>query len=844
MFALLSNLFRRYADRHVRLEGCYADPPLILRLERNRLEVRGQVPVVSPGRLYLELGGVRRSTDPDPGTGDFSLAIPFSPGSLRLWLEDASAPLGVGWEAEVAGFSKARVRFAALLLLPGFLMRLVRLAPAALRWVRSRDPAARAAVREVLGLAPLTPAMPLEEGMLPAPGEAPSPAGGSGRAARAPLLIILPVHDAFDQLREALARLERHTPEPWHLILIEDRSRDPQLRPWLREWVERVNSAGGTGRVELLENAGNLGFIRTANRGFCRALEILKDVPDEAGAAIVLLNSDAFVPPNWAARLLEPIAADGQVASVTPMSNDGELLSVPFPSCPQRLEPGMADAIDRVAAGLAVPPGGGPAMPTGVGFCMAISLAWLRRAGLFDTAFGAGYGEEVDWCRRAGALGGLHVAQPALFVEHVGAGSFGAAEKRRLLAANGAMLSRRYPDFDREVRAFVEDDPLLTPRLILGLVWAAQQARARDQGPVPVYLAHSLGGGAEMDLARRLRGHVDDAGAAVVLRVGAGRGRWQIELHGPGGVVMGSTSDAGFLKRLLGLLPARRLIYSCAVGDSDPAGIPDLLLALGDARAGGWEVLFHDYLPLSPSYTLLGDDGLFHGLPMPGEHHDRAHEARRPDGSVVDLGTWRRAWGRLVAAADRLVVFSSGSRDLVAAAWPHVSGRIVECPHPPLHDVPRLESVPGDVPVIGVPGNIAPHKGAPVLAELSRLLARSGQARLVLLGKLDPAFRLVRPAVVHGGYAPEDIPALVDKYRISAWLIPSLWPETFSFVTHEALATGLPVFAFDLGAQGDLVRASGQGEVIPLRNGWPDMEFLLDRILGLLHGAQGVAGKE
>jgi glycosyltransferase involved in cell wall biosynthesis len=37
--------------------------------------------------------------------------------------------------------------------------------------------------------------------------------------------------------------------------------------------------------------------------------------------------------------------------------------------------------------------------------------------------------------------------------------------------------------------------------------------------------------------------------------------------------------------------------------------------------------------------------------------------------------------------------------------------------------------------------------------------------------------------------------------------MPSVWPETYSFATREALATGLPVFAFDIGAQGEAVRA-------------------------------------
>jgi len=817
-------------------------PPLELKLRRNQLELHGKLEAMQ--RVRVELGGLHRIAEVDPTDGSFAVTIPFAPGPVRVLIE---GPATARQLVEVAGFSPARLVLARLWLLPGFALRLLRLAPVAWRWARHRDLAARIAVRDGLDLAPLALAQPLWEGIFSDPPE-------PEHSESAPLVLVMPVYNAFEMLREALARLERNTPAPWHLILIEDCSTDPQVRLWLRHWAARVNAAGQggvAGQVELLENAENLGFIGAVNRGFQRALAWLEKQPNRAGAALVLLNSDAFVPENWTARLLAPIRADESVASVTPMSNDGEFLCVPFLSQPLNLHPGQAEQIDRLAAGLAPAPEGWPDMPTGVGFCMAISPNWLRRVGMFDPAFGAGYGEEVDWCQRARAMGARHVAQPQLFVEHRGGASFGTREKQRLLALNGARLSRRYPDFDTQVQAFIDDDPLLSPRLVLGLAWAASQARARMAGPVPVYLAHALGGGAEIDLERRIRADIGRVGAAVVLRVGAGLTRWQIELHGAEGkqdrmptVTMGATSNAVFLKHLLELLPERRLIYSCGVGDRDPAGLPDLMLELGAAQAGGWEMLFHDYLPLSPSYTLLGDDGRFHGLPMPGTHPDRAHQARRGDGNIVDLATWRAKWGRLAAAADQLEVFSQSSRALVAATWPELTAKIRLAPHELIHKVDPV-SVSGQIssrtrqPVIGVLGNINAHKGARELVALSRLLARNRLARLVVLGQLDPAFRLAHPALVHGRYAPADLADLVARYQVSAWLIPSIWPETFSFTTHESVATGLPVYAFDLGAQGDLVRQAAQarsdrqGGVIPITKGNPDLLYLLDQIRGL-----------
>lgn len=78
-----------------------------------------------------------------------------------------------------------------------------------------------------------------------------------------------------------------------------------------------------------------------------------------------------------------------------------------------------------------------------------------------------------------------------------------------------------------------------------------------------------------------------------------------------------------------------------------------------------------------------------------------------------------------------------------------------------------------------------------------------------MLGEIDPAYRLPLPARKHGAYSVGDLPRLAARYGITCWLIPSLWPETFSFTTHEALATGLPVMVFDLGGQAEAVRAAG-----------------------------------
>ena len=65
-----------------------------------------------------------------------------------------------------------------------------------------------------------------------------------------------------------------------------------------------------------------------------------------------------------------------------------------------------------------------PDLPTGVGFCLYLRRAMLDAVGLFDPAFGLGYGEENDLCLRAARAGWRNLLADNAFVVHTGGRSF------------------------------------------------------------------------------------------------------------------------------------------------------------------------------------------------------------------------------------------------------------------------------------------------------------------------------------------------------------------------------------------------------------------------------------
>ncbi|WP_397544088.1 glycosyltransferase [Roseovarius salis] len=783
-----------------------------LRLREGRLHVRGWC-IGDRVELRLDEAHVTRTpsiersdvaaaTGADLMTG-FEASLPFTHGKLEITVHRGDDVAMLEIEMPRPG----AIAWARRRLFGRFLFDLVRGAGFIIGGYKAGEIEFRRRIKSVLRLEARERTKEIDPAVLvPAPDTpAQPPACGT-------VTVVLPVFNAFELLCENLDRLIAHTDLPWRLILIEDSSTDTRVRPWLRDWAGRAQAEMLAG-VELIENEANLGFIGSVNRGLARAREL--------GGPVVLLNSDALVPRGWASRLMAPLVADDTVATVTPMSNDAEIFGAPVICTPVPLAEGQLERMDRRAASLSARAAPVTA-PTGVGFCMAMSPAYLDRVPQFDTAFGRGYGEEVDWCRKTAALGGRHLAATNLFVEHRGGESFGSDSKRDLVIENNRIISGRYPDYDGLVQQFIMNDPLVTERLALAVAYLDSLP---DASEVPVFIAHAMGGGAENYLQDRIARMAPRA--ALILRFG-GSHRCRIEAVTPAGVTQAATDDLDVVKTLVADLDRRRVVYSCAVGDPDAAALPGFMAAI--ARERPLDILFHDYLPISPSYTLLGSDMVFRGVPDPATD-DPAHMLRRPDGTRLSLQEWQTTWHGLLEEADRLIVFSDDSKRQVAAAYPDLAGQIVVEPHQPTPGVATVTPPRGDRKVIGVLGNIGPQKGIGVLRALSHRIADEPDLSMVVVGRVDPRTPLHQGATVHGPYTPSDIPALVERYGITCWLIPSIWPETFSFTTRECLATGLPVITFDLGAQGDAASRAENGIVVPLPREGAETDAVMNEIM-------------
>lgn len=258
------------------------------------------------------------------------------------------------------------------------------------------------------------------------------------------LTVVVPVFNALEQTRRCLEALGQ-TLEPAapdvRVLIVDDASTDSGIADLL------VRCAEQNPHWRIQKQPQNRGFVVTANQGMRMA----------GDHDVILLNSDTVPAGDWLRRIRQCAASNPAIASITPFTNNGEIVSLPdfCQAAPMPVEP------ERWAqACQAVQPPVYPEIPTAVGFCMYLRRTCLDQIGDFEErVFGRGYGEENDWCLRATASGWQHVLCDDAFVAHEGNASFGPLG---LKPDEYSMqrLEQRHPHYPALIQDFIRRDPL------------------------------------------------------------------------------------------------------------------------------------------------------------------------------------------------------------------------------------------------------------------------------------------------------------------------------------------------------------------------------------------------
>lgn len=290
---------------------------------------------------------------------------------------------------------------------------------------------------------------------------------GKTRSHQEPVDVLVPVYDGYEETLECLNSVirSRNMNRTAHrLVVLDDATPNAPLR-------EALLAMAAAGDIEHVINPVNLGFIRNVNRGM--ALSPERDV--------VWLNADTRVHGDWLDRLRMVAYSDKDIASVTPFTNNGELMSFPESrishTMPSARQQSHLDNLARQTQSPAVE------IETGCGFCLYIKRRAIVEVGYLDEVhLMRGYGEETDWCLRARSHGWRHMGAPAVFVAHQGGASFG-DEKAIRVAYNNNILKARYPDASARYSTFCLNDPIKPARQALQRMRLAELREKIDASP-------------------------------------------------------------------------------------------------------------------------------------------------------------------------------------------------------------------------------------------------------------------------------------------------------------------------------------------------------------------------
>lgn len=270
-----------------------------------------------------------------------------------------------------------------------------------------------------------------------APGAAPTYAWSTSTAAparrnaegRVPVDVGVCVYNSPEEVRRCIDSVLRTRGREDRLIIVDDGSRDDTAQ-LLRDVVS-VHE-----RVLLIRHALNKGYTRSAN-------DVLRA---SNKPYVILLNSDTELSAGAIDRLVACGEGSKHLGIVGPLSNAAGWQTVPvlhaaaggFEVNP--LPEGLGlDGMARACASESV----GPALvPLVNGFCFAVKRAVIEAIGYLDEeAFPIGYGEEDDFCLRAGDHGFLCAIATDAYVYHSKSATF-TSERRKVLAKQGGVALR------------------------------------------------------------------------------------------------------------------------------------------------------------------------------------------------------------------------------------------------------------------------------------------------------------------------------------------------------------------------------------------------------------------
>ena len=599
-----------------------------------------------------------------------------------------------------------------------------------------------------------------------------------------PVDIIVPIYAGYRQTQRCLdSVLASAAGCRYELTCVLDNPEDGELRDFVLRLAEE------NPQVTVIENETSKGFAESVNS----VMRLHRD------RDVLILHSDCEVHGDWLGRLQRAAYEGAGAGLVNPLTDQGEFLT--YPSAGIRLP---ADApfelLDKFArqANRHVT----VQTPAAMGFCLYVRRGCLDDLGFFhnDQPSG-GYYAEKYFSVNAAALGWRSILAADVFVKHHGYVSF---LERDINAVDKAREAFELwcPFYQDSVTDFLVDDPALPAKRELDL--ARMEVAGQDRF---CFIAHSGGGGTERHLQELSEALANDSLAALVLYSLPGRRVYLStpELEGIENLSYNLDTEWDQLVRDLKRLRVKHVhIHSNVEVERDLFSLPSQLGA-------AYDITVHDYAWFCPRVNLVNHSGVYCGEP-PVSVCETC--------SGTDVKRLVEISQQQLQGARRVFCPSDDARQRMER---HFDLRNISVrPHPEWFGGAEQELDPGvpyDTVTVATIGRISTHKGLRVLRQCAAHAMEWGLPLqfAVIGGTADDAqFDRLTNVAITGAYREQEVDGLLKQHGARVALLPSVWPETYSYTLSVALRNGLFPVAFDLGAIAERIRLSRTGTLLPL----------------------------
>lgn len=241
--------------------------------------------------------------------------------------------------------------------------------------------------------------------------------------------VVVVTYNNLDLTRACLASLDQYSHYENLEVLVVDNASSDHSREFLINWAENGN------RRRLILNDDNKGFAAANNQGLAIA----------SGDYLVLLNNDTHVTPGWIRTLVKHLERDKSIGLIGPVTNNignEAMIDIQYADMAEMLV--KSAAYSRRHIGQLYP------LSTAAFFCVMMARETYERVGPLDEAFGIGFFEDDDYCRRIEQAGLRVVCAEDVFVHHHLSASFDKLkhqERQKLFEKNRRIYEAKWGEW-------------------------------------------------------------------------------------------------------------------------------------------------------------------------------------------------------------------------------------------------------------------------------------------------------------------------------------------------------------------------------------------------------------